>query len=62
MHINYSSDESQEYKAQLETGVLHFASLERFRERLMLILTRKVGEALKVGEDVTVTVMAVKGN
>ena len=28
----------------------------------MLILTRKVGEALKVGEDVTVTVMAVKGN
>lgn len=28
----------------------------------MLILTRKIGEALKVGEDVTVTVMAVKGN
>ena len=28
----------------------------------LLILTRKVGEALKVGEDVTVTVMAVKGN
>jgi carbon storage regulator len=28
----------------------------------MLILTRKVGEALMVGEEVTVTVMAVKGN
>ena len=28
----------------------------------MLILTRKIGESLKVGEDVTVTVMAVKGN
>jgi carbon storage regulator len=28
----------------------------------LLILTRKVGESLKVGEDVTVTVMAVKGN
>jgi len=28
----------------------------------VLILTRKVGEALMVGEDVTVTVMAVKGN
>ena len=28
----------------------------------MLILTRKVGEVLMVGEDVTVTVMAVKGN
>jgi hypothetical protein len=28
----------------------------------VLILTRKVGEALMIGEDVTVTVMAVKGN
>jgi carbon storage regulator len=28
----------------------------------MLILTRRVGEALMVGEDVTVTVMDVKGN
>jgi carbon storage regulator len=28
----------------------------------MLILTRKVGEALMVGEEVTVTVMGVKGN
>ena len=28
----------------------------------MLILTRKVGETLMVGEDVTVTVMAVHGN
>jgi carbon storage regulator len=28
----------------------------------MLILTRRVGESLMVGEDVTVTVLAVKGN
>lgn len=28
----------------------------------MLILTRRVGETLMVGEDVTVTVLAVKGN
>ena len=28
----------------------------------MLILTRKVGETLMVGSDVTVTVMAVHGN
>ena len=27
----------------------------------MLILTRKIGESLMVGEDVTVTVMGVKG-
>ena len=28
----------------------------------MLILTRKIGEALMIGEEVTVTVMDVKGN
>jgi carbon storage regulator len=27
----------------------------------MLILTRRIGESLKIGADVTVTVMAVKG-
>lgn len=28
----------------------------------MLILTRRVGEALVIGEDVSVTVLGVKGN
>ena len=28
----------------------------------MLILTRKVGETLMIGDEVTVTVLAVKGN
>jgi carbon storage regulator len=28
----------------------------------VLILTRKVGEALMIGQEVTVTVMGVKGN
>jgi len=28
----------------------------------MLILTRRVGETVMVGEDVTVTVLGVKGN
>jgi carbon storage regulator len=28
----------------------------------MLILTRKVGEALMIGDEVTVTVLGVKGN
>lgn len=28
----------------------------------MLILTRKVGETLMVGDDITVTILGVKGN
>lgn len=28
----------------------------------MLILTRRVGETLMIGEDITVTVLGVKGN
>jgi len=28
----------------------------------MLILTRRIGEALMIGEDVTITVLSVKGN
>lgn len=28
----------------------------------MLILTRRIGETLMIGEDVTVTVLGVKGN
>jgi carbon storage regulator len=32
------------------------------KEANMLILTRKVGETLMIGDDVTVTVLGVKGN
>jgi len=28
----------------------------------MLILTRRVGETLKIGDDVSVTVLSIKGN
>lgn len=31
-------------------------------EKSMLILTRRVGETLMIGEDVSVTVLGVKGN
>jgi carbon storage regulator len=32
------------------------------KERQMLILTRRVGERLMIGDDVSVTVLGVKGN
>ena len=32
------------------------------KENNMLILTRRVGETLMIGDDVTVTVLGVKGN
>jgi len=28
----------------------------------MLVLTRRIGESLRIGDDVTVTVLGVKGN
>ena len=42
--------------------VVHFNDESDRRGSLMLILTRRVGEALMIGEEVTVTVMGVNGN
>jgi carbon storage regulator len=41
--------------------VLHFVGKTTSRGRRMLILTRRVGETLMIGNEVTVTVMGVKG-
>lgn len=34
----------------------------RIKEKNMLILTRRVGEALIIGDDVVINVLGVKGN
>lgn len=40
-----------------------FERKEFYRERiLMLILTRKVGERLQIGDNISVTVLSVRGN
>ena len=40
----------------------YFFDLVQHGEKEMLILTRRVGETLMIGDDVTVTVLGVKGN
>ena len=35
--------------------------LKAFTERTMLILTRRVGESIKIGDEVTVTLLDMKG-
>lgn len=42
--------------------MLHFRSEFHQWTSTMLILTRKIGESLMIGNEVTVTVMAVNGN
>ncbi len=43
-------------------AVSHSEVSKHYRELVMLILTRRVGETLMIGDEVTVTVLGVKGN
>ncbi len=42
--------------------LIQFGSPQRQGDKKMLILTRRVGETVMIGNDVTVTVLGVKGN
>jgi carbon storage regulator len=42
-------------------GIAHRKKFDRVYKCAMLILTRRAGESLRIGEDVEVTVMAVNG-
>lgn len=56
--------------AFMKDGMLHLLTgfywplfpAQSVKEKGMLILTRRVGETLMVGDEVTVTVLGVKGN
>jgi carbon storage regulator len=40
----------------------HCLILRAHRRNLMLILTRKLAEALRIGDDISVTVLGIQGN
>jgi carbon storage regulator len=46
----------------INTFNTHWNANLGLRSNRMLILTRRVGETLMIGDDVTVTVLGVKGN
>lgn len=60
---NSNRGEAQQTFADFALPVEIFTSLDCLIRRFhMLILTRRVGETLMIGDDVTVTVLGVKGN
>jgi carbon storage regulator len=54
----HASETAYRYKA----GFCRTQCPDQSKENGMLILTRRVGETLMVGDEVTVTVLGVKGN
>lgn len=49
------------HHAKAHASLLREASKEAIKEKIMLILTRKVGESINIGDDITVTILGVQG-
>lgn len=44
-----------------KASLLPEALQEAIKEKIMLILTRKVGESINIGDEITVTILGVQG-
>ena len=49
------------HQAKANASLLIEALQEAIKEKIMLILTRKVGESINIGDEITVTILGVQG-
>jgi len=49
------------HPAKANASLLVEAFQEAIKEKIMLILTRKVGESINIGDEITVTILGVQG-
>jgi carbon storage regulator CsrA len=49
------------HHAKAHASLLVDALQEAIKEKIMLILTRKVGESINIGDEITVTILGVQG-
>ncbi|RMO05668.1 Carbon storage regulator -like protein [Pseudomonas cichorii] len=49
------------HHAKANASLLREAFQEAIKEKIMLILTRKVGESINIGDEITVTILGVQG-
>jgi carbon storage regulator len=51
----------QSHHPKANASLLVEALQEAIKEKIMLILTRKVGESINIGDEITVTILGVQG-
>lgn len=55
-------DAFRQQQSKQQTDCCLFSGIFRQKEIAMLVLTRKLNEQIRIGDDVTITVIRVKGN